>query len=202
MSFVIDYNGYLTENKLFDICKNILFKDFDIFTNKSICEFENILNCPKRYRYDIVIPELKLTIEFDGYRHFQNSKTIFNDIEKDKLIREKLKNWKIIRIPYYVQLDNEVLKNIFGITKITSIVKFEHGFIDKKALRVKDFSILGLARFHKSLEIYHFLKTHILKTLDDLDIEVYNLFLTNIDTLKNYSNILNLILNSSYSDKI
>jgi len=99
MSLVIDYNGYLTESKLFDICKNILFKDFDIFSNRSICEFENILNCSKRYRYDIVISELKLTIEFDGYRHFQNSKTILNDIEKDKLIREKLKNWNTLLYP-------------------------------------------------------------------------------------------------------
>lgn len=67
--------------------------------------------CRKRpdYRCD----ELKIIIEFDGLPHFQNPDVIKKDYENTKFY-ENL-GYKVIRIPYFIQLTNNVVKILFDV---------------------------------------------------------------------------------------
>lgn len=70
----INKDDFLTEKILGEYLEYMF--DFDIVHDKSVPN-SNIRNRP-----DYRIEELKLLIEFDGYRHFCNAKTILNDIKK------------------------------------------------------------------------------------------------------------------------
>lgn len=61
------------------------------------------------YRSD----KLKLIIEFDGLPHYQNPDTILKDIYNTKVYQEN--GYKVVRIPYFIQLTNEVVKNMFNV---------------------------------------------------------------------------------------
>ena len=66
--------------------------------------------CSKRPDYRC--EKLHLIIEFDGVLHYQNPNDIIRDIENQKEY-EKLK-YQIIRIPYFIQLTNDVIEQLFG----------------------------------------------------------------------------------------
>ena len=65
----------------------------------------------KRIRPDYRCDRLKLIIEFDGVQHYQQPDTIRKDDENQKLY-EKL-NYKVVRIPYFIQLTNKVVETLF-----------------------------------------------------------------------------------------
>lgn len=63
------------------------------------------------YRYDN--GKKKIIIEFDGTWHYKYPDKISQDIEKDKAY--KAAGYKVIRIPYFIQLMNKVVKQMFGV---------------------------------------------------------------------------------------
>lgn len=67
--------------------------------------------CRKRpdYRSDA----LKLIVEFDGLPHYQKPDTIINDKENEIFYNSY--GYKVIRIPYFIQLTNENVYKIFGV---------------------------------------------------------------------------------------
>lgn len=66
----------------------------------------------KRIRPDYRCDKLKLIIEFDGVQHYKQPDTIRKDAENQKMY-EKL-GYTVVRIPYFIQLTNEVVKTMFG----------------------------------------------------------------------------------------
>lgn len=60
---------------------------------------------------DFCCEKLKLVIEIDGVQHYTNPDVIVRDIEKD----QKYKNlgYRIVRIPYFIQLTNETIRILF-----------------------------------------------------------------------------------------
>lgn len=72
-----------------------------------------INNVYYRIRPDYRCEELKLIIEFDGLQHYQMPDRIIND-RKNTQIYESLR-YKVVRIPYFIQLTNDVVKQLFGI---------------------------------------------------------------------------------------
>jgi len=66
-----------------------------------------------RKKPDYRSESLKLIIEFDGVGHYQNEQTIKDDEEKDKMYREY--GYKVVRIPYFIQLTNDVIEKMFGV---------------------------------------------------------------------------------------
>lgn len=66
----------------------------------------------KRIRPDYRCDRLKLIIEFDGVQHYQQPDTIRKDAENQKLYEQL--DYKVVRIPYFIQLTNEVVKTMFG----------------------------------------------------------------------------------------
>lgn len=66
-----------------------------------------------RTRPDYLCEELKLIIEFDGIQHYQSPKQILKDIENTK--RYEKYGYRVIRIPYFIQLTNKVVKQLFNV---------------------------------------------------------------------------------------
>lgn len=65
-----------------------------------------------RKRPDFRSEQLKMIIEFDGMQHYTNPDCIQKDIENISLYESA--GYQVIRIPYFVQLTNEVVKVLFG----------------------------------------------------------------------------------------
>lgn len=67
----------------------------------------------KKIRPDYRCDRLKLIIEFDGVQHYQKPDTIRKD-ETNQAIYEGL-GYKVVRIPYFIQFTNAVVKAMFGV---------------------------------------------------------------------------------------
>lgn len=66
-----------------------------------------------RNRPDYRSEKLKMIIEFDGIHHYTNPDIII----KDKYTTNLYKNfgYKVIRIPYFIQLTNKAVKTLFNV---------------------------------------------------------------------------------------
>jgi hypothetical protein len=66
----------------------------------------------RRSRPDYRCESLKLIIEFDGVQHYQQPDRIRRDYENQRFYEEL--GYKVVRIPYFIQLSNKVVKSMFG----------------------------------------------------------------------------------------
>lgn len=66
-----------------------------------------------RSRPDYRSEQLKLIIEFDGLPHYTKPDIIEKDIRLTE-VYEKL-GYKVVRIPYFIQLTNKAVKALFGV---------------------------------------------------------------------------------------
>jgi very-short-patch-repair endonuclease len=146
---------YLTEERL-GIFLHSHFKDVNIVKN------QKVVNSGSKCRPDFQIPTKKLIVEFDGYNHYNNSKTITRDYQKDKIYSSL--GYTIIRFPYFVQLSDKTLSKSFE-TSLPVIQSYPHGFIDNKALLPADFNDLGIERFLKDLVKFDCIYDDIIKSI-------------------------------------
>ncbi|KGF17040.1 hypothetical protein HMPREF1640_08045 [Prevotella sp. S7-1-8] len=65
----------------------------------------------RRSRPDYRCETLKLIIEFDGVQHYQKPDRIRSDNENQRFYEEL--GYKVVRIPYFIQLSNNVVKSMF-----------------------------------------------------------------------------------------
>ena len=79
----------------------------------------------KRYkkRPDYRSEKLKLIVEFDGLQHYTNPDVIEKDLETTQLYTSF--KYKVVRIPYFIQLSNKVVKKLFD-------VEVSHDLFDEK----------------------------------------------------------------------
>ncbi len=68
----------------------------------------------RRWRPDYRSESRKLIVEFDGLQHYTDQKIIKCDAEKD--VWYKRLGYKVVRIPYFIQLTNRAVKKLFGVT--------------------------------------------------------------------------------------
>lgn len=57
--------------------------------------------------------ELKIVIEVDGLLHYKNEQEVFRDKKKDSAYINA--GYKVVRIPYFIQLTNLAVKTLFGV---------------------------------------------------------------------------------------
>jgi len=149
---------YLTEGNLGKILKEIV-PDLDFVHDKGVPEAEN-----KRRRPDYRCASEKLIIEFDGYAHYCQAQRIIADSEKDEDYRAL--GYRIFRIPYFVQMSEQLINQIFGRS-----IKFEqvysHGFIDPKAILPANFCELGILQFIQDLDNFSYHKAEIIESLNN-----------------------------------
>ena len=103
-----------------------------------------------RRRFDMAYRTNNATIlvEYDGDEHYRDAMKIKADRQKDGLASEN--QMRLIRIPYWVQLDTVMASHWFGVD--ASIEQsFRHGFITTK-LFPASFCELGVARFRRELK--------------------------------------------------
>ena len=90
----------------------VIFPDVsDWVHDKTIPNLPEGVTCRKRpdYRSE----ELKTIIEFDGVQHFETPKQIKEDIEATKLYESF--GYNVVRIPFFLQLTNLYVKEIFNV---------------------------------------------------------------------------------------
>lgn len=125
-----------------------------VATNSNDILYNQIFECENtQWRPDYRLPKIKLIVEFDGYRHYSDSKTIYFDELKNQIWKNA--GYTVIRIPYFVQLDKETALHFFG--KYINNVNFEgfnnypHGFISSSALLPASFCQIGVKNFNNFL---------------------------------------------------
>lgn len=147
--------SHLTEANLGQYLK-LLF-DEDIIHNRKVPGSET--NC----RPDFRIESLKLIIEFDGYMHYNNARTILADKAKD--LEYLALGYQIIRIPYFIQLTAQIQQKLFG--KVIEPSEFGQGFISELASLPADYIELGVAKFLKDLDKFSEVREEIIQSLRD-----------------------------------
>ena len=82
-------------------------------------------------------------VEYDGDEHYRHSIKIKGDRVKDETARSL--GLRVVRFPYWIQLDSNTLKHFFGLDANVE-QSFPHGFITTK-LFPASFCELGIERF-------------------------------------------------------
>jgi hypothetical protein len=121
----------------------ILFPN-NIFIRNRIIKESGIKNRP-----DFFCKELKLIVEFNGPKHYTDSLTQSRDSLK-KIIYNNM-GYKIINIPYFIQMCPELCKILGSEIEIKQI--FPHGFINEGVVLPSDFNSLGIKNFYNDLLI-------------------------------------------------
>lgn len=102
----ISIDGYLTEAKLAQALKQLVGASWG----------GSELRVPgTKRRWDMWFRDGDRTVvvEFDGDEHYRNTLKIKADNEKDAVAKEQ--GFKVVRVPYWVQLDTIMLQHWFGI---------------------------------------------------------------------------------------
>lgn len=82
----------------------------DWIHNKEIPPINGI---KRKFKPDYRSDSLKLIIEIDGLPHYKDPEIMANDREKDKVYISM--GYSVIRIPYFIQLSKNAVKELFGI---------------------------------------------------------------------------------------
>ena len=156
---------YLTEDSLENYL-NLIFPTHTWEKNTYIFHKKDKVS----FRPDYMCHSLKLVVEFDGFYHYTDVNTILRDERKETILRRD--GYKVIRIPYFIQMSTEVIKALFNKDKEVEQV-FPHGFIANKSSAVlpANFNELGIEKFLGDFERFSFIKDDIIQSLRDKVIE-------------------------------
>lgn len=106
----IDKDTGLHRTGLEDYLRVIFPNTTDWIHDKTLGKINDILY---RSRPDYRSEELKLIIEFDGLPHYTNPDIIEKDLKNTDLYTSF--GYKVVRIPYFIQLTNKAVKTLFDI---------------------------------------------------------------------------------------
>lgn len=93
-----------------DTYLKVIFPDVDDWVHDKITGLE-ILG---KHRPDYRSEALKLIVEFDGVQHYKSTKQILKDRDTTALYEKA--GYKVVRIPWFVQLTNSAVETLFGIS--------------------------------------------------------------------------------------
>lgn len=128
---------YLRETKLkyFDCRRNTPLSDYleAIFPEYKF-EYNyrmKKLELPTEYVYhqyvcDAICKEQKLVVEFDGLNHYMDSQVVLNDSYRDLWFRTL--GYQVVRIPYWIQLSNLVIHDLFHVEVDQEMCKLDYCF--------------------------------------------------------------------------
>lgn len=106
----LDKDTGLHRTGLEDYLKVIFPKIEDWIHDKALGNFNGKLY---RNRPDYRSEKLELIIEFDGLQHYTKPDVIEKDFKTTELY--KMLGYKVVRIPYFIQLSNKVVKTLFDL---------------------------------------------------------------------------------------
>ena len=131
---------YLTEENLGKVL-NVLYPNFEWIHDK---KFQAVKGIRHNFRPDYCCHELKMCIEFDGPDHFTKANVIQAGFNKDEVLKEL--GYKVIRVPYFIQLDTEGIRYFFNLS-VEFDYGFKHGFISKSVPLPANFCEQGIWKF-------------------------------------------------------
>lgn len=158
---------YLTEQKLVSILGDVFKTKIETqvkyggrqidalvrlpFSNCKVSQIEDaILSSENESEVQMDDLEIEMYFEYDGHYHYISNYAYFNDNEPDG-------NWLIegyteymLRIPYWLQLDNRMCKFWFGLD-VDYSEGFQQGFVSDKVILPDVFSSMGEYRFLNEL---------------------------------------------------
>ena len=134
-------------------------KGFPVLVNNKKC----------RKRPDYRSDTLKLVIEFDGLPHYQKPDTIMQDRENEIFYNNC--GYKVVRIPYFIQLTNENVFKLFGKKVDTNLFPEGYTSLDPSQRNTPAFlcpaGILRMAKTYKEFPKEYQLEKEYLKQFDD-----------------------------------
>lgn len=142
------FENYLTEEALGEFLK-FIFGD--------IVKTQTNVSGKLTTDFSIEGPSGILHIEFDGPYHYTTPTASINDMRKKECVEN------IIRIPYFIQIDQYVWDNMFlpflnkvGIYPEPVCIKtnWQHGFISDKIVYPASYCSLGIKRFYEDLNLF------------------------------------------------
>lgn len=129
---------YLTENKLKELLTSVYIN------------IQSNVNVPNtKMRWDFLINNNTI-VEFDGDSHYCNIDVIRRDTLKDNIAKSL--NYNTIRIPYFIQLNNQSFFYYFK-KSIDIIQNYPHGFINPKATLPASYCEMGIQRFINEIKL-------------------------------------------------
>ena len=137
---VVKIEGYLTESKLAKALKELL-------PDRWLGDQVGVANGRQRWDMSCQLDSIITVVEYDGDEHYRHSIKIKGDRAKDEIA--KTQNYRVVRFPYWIQLDSLTLKHFFGLEAQVE-QSFPHGFITTK-LFPASFCELGIERFRAEL---------------------------------------------------
>lgn len=117
-------------------------------------------------RPDYRCEELSIILEMNGFHHYCSPQQLLCDDKKNKDWHINL-GYRIVNIPYFVQMCDELMSMITKGHATKYEQKFRHGFIGKKIMLPSCFCERGVQRFKQDLETYSFAKEGIIQSLRD-----------------------------------
>jgi hypothetical protein len=149
--------GYLTETKLAGALKQVMGSGWG---------GSQLLVEGTRKRWDMwfIADGHKVVVEFDGDEHYRSTLKIKTDREKDAIAAAH--GIRVVRIPYWVQLDGVTFRHFFGFDAEVER-DFPHGFIVTKTFPAS-FCEMGLVRFEDELgRLPEDVRAEVVKSLRD-----------------------------------
>lgn len=149
--------GYLTQDKLYKTLKAIF----------PSAKPEVPVKQRKLLRWDVMLEHEGNTfvVEYDGDSHYRDHNVQKRDEFKKGCANSD--NFKLVRIPYFIQLTNESFEYYFGFSleSLGYTIKqdFPHGFIDKKVVYPINFNTAGTNRMLGELEDFNYKGSSIAK---------------------------------------
>ena len=135
-----------------------------IFGEKEVI-YNRGLPSNKRIRPDYRVESLKLIFEYDGPRHYTQSKSYFSDSIKD----DEYKNagYRVIRFHFFVQPTVKVFNRLAGTNLADDEFNFTYpqGFIDSRVVLPADFCHVGIERFEEELSSFEEVANEIVESL-------------------------------------
>jgi len=155
----VSYDGWLNEEKMTNVLTQIVKELKGTLLpcgyKKSAKKYKEgtqikLKGSRSRYDFGFEYKNEKYLVEFDGnYQgvgHYNNAENVYKDYCKNKLAKKN--GYKIIRFPFWLQLNNETFKILFSFDCNCLIdSNFPNGFITNKSLNPASFCTLGLERF-------------------------------------------------------
>lgn len=150
--------GEDSKNNHLDICLKKLFPN-NTFQHRKFIKLEG--DCVKNLWYskicvDYICEDLKIVVEFDGESwqgggHFTDPTVCLKDQYNTRILTDM--GYKVIRIPFYVQLDKYAIKYYFDIDYKDQLYETctDHGFLFPDCKTPAFFCELGLKRFYNDL---------------------------------------------------
>lgn len=138
---MIEIKGYLLQKKLENALRQIVGDE--AWRGREL----KVPDSRRRWDMAYEVDGQMTVVEFDGDAHYWNSLKIKIDAEKDAVAQDL--GYKVVRIPYWVQLTTETLRHYFGLDEQIQ-QNFPHGFIATKIFPAS-YSELGIERFEREL---------------------------------------------------